>query len=140
MGIKTADVLLVGVGQSFLGLDHLDVVGDAGGETILGLNKGLLRIIQGRARYLNLFAGGGNVENGVGNILLNAALQIVALRLALRQDRVGLTNVSLDLAALEDGDSQAGIDGPGGKSIVGTGSEDAVVATDADGGQTLGFG
>ena len=46
-------------------------------------------------------------------------------RWALRccENGVGLTNVSLDFAALEDGDFQSGIDRPSGKGVVGTGSE-----------------
>ena len=86
VGVKTADVLLIGGGQSFLGLDHLNVIGDAGGETVLGLGQRLLRVVQGGAGHLDLFAGGGHIENGVGDILLDAAFEVIALRLALRQN------------------------------------------------------
>ncbi len=85
VGVKTADVLLIRRGQSFLRLDHFNVVGDAGGETVLGLGKRLLRIVQGGPGHLDLLAGGGYVENGVGDILLDAAFEIIALRLALRR-------------------------------------------------------
>src|SRR5262249_50028691 len=110
--IKTGYVLIIRCSERLLGLDHFNVVRDAGANTILRLTE------SGRSKFacgfrgLDLFGGCTQIELSILDVLVDASAQILGLRAPLRQQGAGIFHVAFDSPALEDRNSYCARRGP----------------------------
>src|SRR5215469_4903679 len=90
VGVKTGNIAFVGAGDRFLGLDHFEVVGHAGGKAVLGLSQGLLGQIDVAACDGHLIGCGLQVEQGVAHIGVNLGAKVVEPRTRLAEASLSL--------------------------------------------------
>ena len=84
-GEKATDIRLVCGGDRFLRLHHLEVIGHARAGTVLRLGERLVSKVDVALCYVHEFGGGLEVEEGSPHLVVNLALQVGELRLALLQ-------------------------------------------------------
>ena len=109
----------MGRGHGFLGLDYFQIVGDAGGKSVAGLDERLFRQIDGTARDLHLLVGGRDVQQSGADLVFNLAAQVFQLGAVLAQRGFRLQDVGMNLATLKNGNVQPAGDGEGSVRVPG---------------------
>ena len=73
MRVQALDVTFMSAGNRFLCLDDFEVVGNAGGKTVLGLIESLFRQFDGTARDFDLLGGGSQIQQCSADFIVDAA-------------------------------------------------------------------
>src|SRR5258708_20686840 len=100
--VEAGDVLIVGAGESLLGLDHLNAVGHSGSEAIFRPIKILVGKRDVLPGYLNLLFRRIEIEKSGANVLVNLSTNVFRFRLPLPQSGFGLRDIAFNAPSGEE--------------------------------------
>src|SRR5437016_1931585 len=108
-GCKDWDVLIVGAGESLLGLHHLDGVCHAGSEAVFRPGEALIGKCDTLLGHFHLLFRGIQVEKCSAYVVVNLAANVLCFGFALSELSFGLGYVAFDPATGENGNVHAGL-------------------------------
>src|SRR3984885_11092879 len=105
MVIEARYVLIVGAGESLLGLDHFNTVSYSRAEAILRPSKALIGKLDILPGDFNLFFRGIQIEKSGANVLVNLPADVFRFGLSLTQFCFGLRDITFNPSAGEERNS-----------------------------------
>ena len=102
MVVEAGYVLIVGAGESLLGLDHFYAVGHSGSEAIFRPSKALIGKFDVLLRNCHLFFGCVEIEKSRSHVIVDLAPKVFCFGLTLAQFGLGLRDITFDPTAGEE--------------------------------------
>ena len=103
MVVKAGDVLIVGAGESLLGLHHFDGIGHARSEAVFRPSQALIGERDVLLRHFDLLFRSIQVEKCSAYVVVNPTTDVLRFGLALSQLGFRFRDIAFDPAAGEDG-------------------------------------
>src|SRR4029077_1775953 len=101
MTVEAGYVLIVGAGESLLGLDHFYAVGHSGSEAVFRPSKALIGKLDVLLRNRDLFFGCVEIEKSRSHVIVDLAPKVFCFGLTLAQFSFRLRDVPFDPSAGE---------------------------------------
>src|SRR5581483_11716359 len=134
-GVRCGDELIVRLAQGRLGLNDLDIAGDAGGEPIPRLRELAHRQLPRARRHAELLVAGLEVEERGADLVVDLRLEVLGLGPPVPQVGLRFEQAAAGAAALEDRNVDGAGHGEGAVRGAPRRAEVAVVGGEADGWQ-----